>query len=67
MKWEKPNGSRQGTVDGRYVIVQATENNWIAYELTPFGTGNELGVKPTDAEAREVCEAHERQAMRRSA
>jgi hypothetical protein len=66
MKWDKPNGARQGTVDGRYVIVQATENNWIAYELTQFGTGNELGVKPTDAEARNVCEDHDAHPARKA-
>lgn len=66
MKWEKPNGSRQGTVDGKYVIVQATEHNWIAYELGPTA-GVELGVKPTDEQARQICEDHERQGMRRNA
>ena len=59
MKWEKPNGCRQLTTDGRYAVVQATENNWIGYQLG-VTTGIELGVKPTDAEAREVCEAYER-------
>lgn len=59
MKWLNPNGATQGTSDGRYVVVQATENNWISYELTPYGTGTELGVKPTAEQAKECCEAHE--------
>lgn len=68
MKWDKPNGSRQGSACGKYVIVQATENNWIAYALTPFATGDELGVKSTDEEARRVCDDHEREmtALRRA-
>jgi hypothetical protein len=59
MKWDKPNGSVQHTADKHYCVVQATENNWIAYELTPYGTGAELGVKPTDFQARACCESHE--------
>lgn len=58
MKWDKPNGSTQHTVDRRYCIVQAVEGTWIAYELGPT-IGNEIGMKPTDAEAREVCEDYE--------
>lgn len=69
MKWLNPNGATQGTSDGRYVVVQATENNWIAYELTPYGTGAELGVKPTAEQAKECCEDHETllQTMRKRA
>lgn len=66
MKWLNPNGATQHTADHRYAVVQATEHNWVAYELGPT-TGVELGVKPTDEQARQVCEDHERQAMRRSA
>lgn len=58
MKWLNPNGATQHTADKRYCVVQATEGNWIAYELGQT-TGEELGVKPTDAEARQVCEEHE--------
>lgn len=60
MKWNKPNLPTQSTVDGRYCIVQATGDNWIAYKLH-HTTGEELGVKPTDAEARQLCEDHERE------
>lgn len=70
MKWDKPQGSTQHTTDGRYAIVQANSRDWIAYEITPFGTGRDLATKPTDEEARAVCEAHEAQlvaAHRRSA
>ena len=68
MKWLPLQGSTQGTADERYVIVQANSKDWIAYAVTPFATGDELGVKPTPAEAREVCEDHEREmvAMRRA-
>lgn len=59
MKWLPPAGSTQHSADGRYVVVHATDTNWIGYELTPYGTGEELGVKPTDAEARTLCDLHE--------
>jgi hypothetical protein len=70
MKWDKPNGSTQATADGRYVVVHATESNWIAYELTPYGTGKDLGAKPSDEEARQLCQTYDTQlvaAHRRSA
>ena len=70
MKWDKPNGSVQHTTDKRYCIVQATEGNWIGYELTPFGTSRDLCVESTDERARALCEADEARfvaAHRRSA
>lgn len=68
MNWLPPNGSTQGTKCGRYVIVQANNQDWIAYALTPYGTGDDLGKKASDAEARTVCEDHEREmlALRRA-
>ena len=68
MKWEKPQGSTQHTTDGRYCIVQANSQHWVAYEMTPFGAAKDLATKPTDAEARTVCEDYEREmvAMRRA-
>jgi len=59
MKWDKPNGAVQHTTDKRYCVIQATEGNWIGYELTPFGTSRDLCVEPTDEKARELCEQHE--------
>lgn len=64
MKWDKPNYPTQHTTDRRYCIVQATEENWIAYRLG-LTTGEELGVKSTDEEARQVCECHEREMLQR--
>lgn len=62
MKWDKLNGSVQQSSDGRYVIVRANETNpdWIAY-LMGYTCGSELGTKRSDAEARQLCEAHELQ------
>lgn len=61
MKWEKPTGSIQQTKDGRYVIMHATVEtpNWVAYIIPSQGKPEQLGVKPTDAEARELCEEDE--------
>jgi len=59
MKWDKPNGAVQHTTDKRYCVVQATEGNWIGYNLTPFGTSLDLGVESTDERARALCEQHE--------
>ena len=59
MKWLPANGSTQANADGRYVIVNATSKHWISYELTPYGTGKDLGTSSTDEEARQVCEEHE--------
>lgn len=61
MKWEKPQGSTQHTADGRYCIVQANSQHWVAYELTPFGAAKDLATKQSDEEARQACEAHEAQ------
>lgn len=69
MKWNKPSGSTQHSADGRYVIVQANSQDWIAYVLHGT-TGKELGRSDSDEKARECCEAHEAQliaASRRSA
>lgn len=71
MKWNKPAGSTQGTCCGNYVIVQANSQQWIAYALSPYATGKELGVVQVDeknpdkapADAREICESHERELM----
>jgi len=64
MKWDKPNGAVQHTADKRYCVVQATEENWIGYELTPFGTSRDLGTESSDERARQLCESHD---QRRSA
>lgn len=61
MKWEKPQGSTQHTTDGRYCIVQANSQDWVAYQLTPYGTGKDLGTRPSDAEARTLCDLYETQ------
>lgn len=63
MKWDKPTGSTQHTADGRYAIMHATVEtpNWIAYALEQYGKPAEIGVKPTDIEARQLCEDHERE------
>jgi hypothetical protein len=69
MKWDKPAGSTQHTTDGRYVIVQANSQDWIAYQLHAT-TAKDLGTRDTDLKARALCEAHESQliaAHRRSA
>ena len=58
MKWLPPDPPVQHTADRRYCIVHATENNWIAYELGPT-TGVDLGSRPTDEGARQLCEEHE--------
>ena len=63
MKWDKATGSIQQTADGRYVIQHATEHNWVAYALPTHGKPEELGVKPTDEEARQVCEDDEREML----
>lgn len=59
MKWEKTQGSTQHTTDGRYCIVQANSQDWIAYELTAFGAAKDLATRDSDLKARAVCEAHE--------
>ena len=69
MKWDKPNGSVQQTADGRYVIVQANSQDWVAYQMG-YTCAKDLGTRETDLKARALCEAHESQcvaAHRRSA
>lgn len=66
MKWLPPSGSTQHSADGRYVVVQANSQDWIAYQLHAT-TAKDLGTRDTDEKARAVCEAHEAQLMRKSA
>ncbi len=69
MKWDKPTGSVQQTSCGRYVIVQANSQDWVAYQMG-FTCANDVGTRNSDAAARECCEEHEKQliaAHRRSA
>lgn len=67
MKWDPPNGSVQYSADRKFCIVHANSKDWIAYEME-VTTAKELDVKPTDEEARTVCEdfAREMTALRRS-
>lgn len=60
MKWLPPTGSTQGTADGRYVIVQATSQDWVAYDISSGTTAREIGSRKSDADARALCEAAER-------
>jgi len=47
MKWDKPNGAVQHTSDKHYCVMQATEENWIAYELIQNGTaGPQNSTRP---------------------
>jgi hypothetical protein len=60
MKWDVPIHPKQHSADKRYCIVQDTKNgNWIAYRMHAT-TADELGVKPTDIQARQLCEAHDK-------
>lgn len=56
MKWLPPNGATQVSACGNFVVVKANSQDWIAYRLTKFHTGDELGVRKSDAEARQCCE-----------
>lgn len=60
MKWDKQAGSTQQSSDGRYVIVQANSQDWVAYRMG-YTSASDLGTKPSDEEARKLCEAHESQ------
>jgi hypothetical protein len=60
MKWDKPNGATQHTVDRRYCIVEAVKGTWIAYALGPT-TGDEIGPADTEERARALCERRERE------
>lgn len=68
MKWDKPTGSTQTTTDGRYVIVKANSQDWVAYRMG-YTVAKDLGTSDTDEKSRALCEAHEAQltAHRRSA
>jgi hypothetical protein len=60
MKWLPSDGSTQRTSCGRYVIVQATSQDWVAYDIGSGTTGREIGSRKNDADARALCEAAER-------
>lgn len=59
MKWLPPTGTTQWSSDHRYFIVQANSEQWIAYVKRSPATGDDIGVKPTDSEARKCCEEHD--------
>lgn len=63
MKWLPPNGSTQSTADGRYVIVHANSQDWVAYDIASGVSGREIGSRKSDADARALCEAAERSLM----
>ncbi len=63
MKWLPPNGSSQGSADGRYVVVQANSQHWIAYDIAGGTTAREIGVRGNDCDARALCEGAERALM----
>jgi hypothetical protein len=70
MKWLPPAGSTQTTSDGRYCIVAANSQDWVAYDLSLSTAPKDLGTRDTDLKGRALCEAHEAQltaAHRRSA
>lgn len=70
MKWLPPAGSTQGSSCGRYVIVAANSQDWVAYDISARTAAQELGSRKSDSDARALCEAAERQLMagvRRSA
>ena len=60
MKWDKPAGSTQQSSDGRYVIVQANSQDWVAYRMG-YTCAQDLGTSHSDEEARKLCESHESQ------
>lgn len=59
MKWLPPNGSTQHSADGKYAVVQAVTEHFVAYQLGPT-TGDDLGWSPTAEGARDMCEDRER-------
>lgn len=63
MKWDKPAGATQSTVDGRYLVMQANSKDWVAYDTTLSTATKELGTRDTDLKARAVCEAEEARLM----
>jgi hypothetical protein len=57
MKWAKPDGGVQWSMDKRYSIVRAVETGpvWIAYRMAPT-TGEQIGSTNSDELARQLCE-----------
>lgn len=58
LKWANPAGSTQQTSCGRYCVVGANSQHWVAYEMHAT-TATELGVRGDAEMARACCEAHE--------
>jgi hypothetical protein len=59
VKWLPSEGSKQTTADGKYAVVEAVTEHFIAYQLGPT-TGEDLGWAATAEDAREICEDRER-------
>lgn len=60
LKWLNPDGSVQLSKCGRYVAMRANGEDWVAYHLTPFNTGEKLAEVRSDSDARAYCESHAR-------
>ena len=60
MKWLPPTGSTQASSCGRYVVVQANSQDWVAYDISSRTAAQDLGAAQSDADARELCESAER-------
>lgn len=58
MKWLTAAGATQHSSDGRYCVVEANAQHWIAYEMHST-TATELGVRDSASKARVCCEAEE--------
>lgn len=63
MKWLPPTGSTQGSQCGRYVIVHANSQDWVAYDITLTTAAKDLGTTKSDIGARALCEAEEANLM----
>lgn len=55
MKWDTSDVGVHRTLDGKYTAVRANSTTWVACRMGPT-TAEDLGNKPTDAEARQLCE-----------
>lgn len=59
MKWLAPEGSTQRSKCGRYMVVRANSQHWVAYSRGLSGNAYiELGTRHGDEQARACCYEH---------
>jgi hypothetical protein len=61
MKWKDGGGCLIRSADGKYLVMQATNGWWVAYEISAFNnTAEKIAEKDSEEGAKTACDDYER-------